>query len=260
MPQEHLPTRCVTLSLVSHGQGPLCAALLRDLATLAPPAVAKLVLTLNIPEPWPDVHALPFAVEVVRNPRPLGFGANHNQAFARASTAYFAVLNPDLRLRVDPFPALLESLADPSVGLAAPEVLEADGSVADFARPLVSPWEVIRRRFAHGKPPLGPDDFDWVAGMFLLLPSATFAALGGFDTRYIMYCEDADLCARLRLRGLRLSVVRAVQVTHLAQRASRRSLRPMLLHVSSLARFWTSPAYNAYRRLLRGEAGRRGKI
>jgi GT2 family glycosyltransferase len=146
------------------------------------------------------------------------------------------------------------------VGLVAPQILEADGRVADFARRLVSPWEVIRRRFGPAGAERAPEPPDWVAGMFLVLRSATFAAVGGFDTRYIMYCEDADLCARLRLRGLRLVVVPSVRVTHLAQRASRRSLRPMFLHVSSLIKFWLSPAYNQYRLLLRGEAGRHGKI
>jgi GT2 family glycosyltransferase len=189
----------------------------------------------------------------------MGFGANHNQAFARSSGAYFAVLNPDLRLAQDPFPPLLAALADARVGVVAPEVLEPDGRVADFARRLVSPWDVIRRRF--GADPTGPGESpDWLAGMFLVLRSETYAELGGFDARYTLYCEDADLCARIRLRGLELAIAREVQVTHLAQRASRRSIRPFALHVASLVKFWTSPAYHHYRRLLRTEAVQRGKL
>jgi GT2 family glycosyltransferase len=256
---EAAPEATLTLSLVSHGQARLCAALLADLAALAPPAVAELIFTINVAEALPPLPALPFPVRVVHNPRPLGFGANHNQAFAMARAPAFAVLNPDLRMAQDPFPALLAALADPTVGVVAPEVLEADGRVADFARRLVSPWEVIRRRFgsATQEPMQSPD---WLAGMCLVLRSATFAELGGFDTRYTLYCEDADLCARIRLRGLRLVVVREARVTHLAQRASRRSLRPLVLHVTSLLRFWTSPAYSRYRLLLRSEQGQHGKL
>ncbi len=250
----------VTVSLVSHRQAGLCAALLADLAALAPPALGRVILTINVPEALPPLAGMPFAVEVVHNARPLGFGANHNQAFARAATEYFAVLNPDLRLAEDPFPALLAALADARVGVAAPQVLEADGTVADFARPLVSPWEVIRRRFGPRARGGAVEHPDWLAGMFLVLRSATYAQLGGFDTRYTLYCEDADLCARIRLRGLRLEVVRAARVTHLAQRASHRALRPLLLHVSSLLRFWASPAYAQYRRLLRREADPHGNI
>jgi GT2 family glycosyltransferase len=249
----------ITLSLVSHGQASLCEALLRDLAALAPPDVAKLILTINVPEPAPALDAMPFPVEVIRNPRPLGFGANHNQAFARAQGEYFAVLNPDLRIAQDPFPALVAALADPDVGIAAPQVLQRDGRVADFARRLVSPWEVVRRRLGSGYEEPDPRP-EWLAGMFLMLRCADYADLGGFDTRYTLYCEDADLCARARLRGLRLSVVVEAPVTHLAQRASHRSLRPLLLHVASLVKFWMSPAYHEYRRLLRKESGERGKL
>jgi N-acetylglucosaminyl-diphospho-decaprenol L-rhamnosyltransferase len=244
----------ITLSLVSHGQARMCAELLADLAALAPPTVAKLILTVNIPEALPPLDALPFPVEVIRNPRPLGFAANHNQAFAHAATAYFAVLNPDLRIAHDPFPALLARLADEQVGVVAPLVREADGRVADFARKLVSPWEVVRRRLTSAGSSAGIERPHWLAGMFLVLRSRTYERLGGFDTRYTLYCEDADLCARVRLLGLRLEVAPEVSVTHLAQRASRRSLRPMLLHLSSLLKFWSSPAYRAYRRLLRAEA------
>jgi GT2 family glycosyltransferase len=249
----------VTVSLVSHGQAPLCAALLADLAALAPPAIDKLILTINVAETLPSLQGLPFPVEVVHNTRPLGFGANHNQAFARATGDCFAVLNPDLRLAQDPFPALLGALADPQLGVVAPEVLEADGRVADFARRLVSPWEVLQRRLSS-RPAQPMQSPDWLAGMFLVLRSTVYAELGGFDSRYTLYCEDADLCARIRLRGLHLAVVREARVTHLAQRASRRSLRPLLLHVQSLVRFWFSPAYSRYRLLLRGEASQHGKL
>jgi GT2 family glycosyltransferase len=256
----------LTLSLVSHGQAMLTARLLADLAALAYPAIDKLIFTVNIPEALPALDALPFPVEIVRNPRPLGFAANHNQAFARTTSEYFAVLNPDLRLDRNPFPALIGALADRRVGVVAPLVLEPDGQVADFARRLVSPWEVIRRRLgpsrrgARAGGSAGLAQPDWLAGMFLVLRSSTFAELGGFDTRYVLYCEDVDLCARIRLRGMRLEVVREAMVTHLAQRASRRSLRPMMLHVSSLFKFWSSPVYTSYRLLLRNEGGNHGDV
>jgi N-acetylglucosaminyl-diphospho-decaprenol L-rhamnosyltransferase len=194
---------------------------------------------------------LPFSLEVRRNDSPLGFGENHNRAFAYCRTEYFAVLNPDLRVLQNPFPALSRCLADGAVGVAAPVVREADGVVADFVRPLVSPWEVLRRRFGV----IAPTDLDvepeWIAGMFLAFRREVYAELGGFDPRYFLYCEDVDLCARARLRGLRLQIARDAFVTHHAQRASRRSLGRMGVHIWSLMRLWSSPAYRRYRALLR---------
>ncbi len=242
-----------TVSIVSHGQGTLCARLIEDLAHNAAPLIGRLVLTLNIPETPPVLGNLPFVVEIVTNERPLGFGENHNRAFARATSPYFAVLNPDLRIDQDPFPTLRAILADPQVGIAAPLVREADGSIADFARPLVTPAQVLRRRLRRAPGPAHPQHPDWIAGMFLAFRSQTYADLGGFDTRYFLYCEDVDICARARLRGLRLAMADAVSVTHLAQRASHRSLRYLRLHAGSLLRLWTSRAYRDYRRLLRAQ-------
>jgi len=243
-----------TVSIVSHGQAELCAQVIEDLAGHAASSVAKLVLTENVPQSLPSLAGLPFPVEVVRNERPRGFGENHNLAFTRSATPYFAVLNPDIRIQADPFPALGRRLADPRVGIVAPLVREADGTIADFARPLVSPWEVVRRRLNASADQAQLSHPDWIAGIFLALRSGAYEDLGGFDTRYFLYCEDIDICARARLRGLRLETAREVSVTHYARRESHRSLWYLRHHVSSLLRFWSSPLYRDYRALLRTEA------
>jgi len=247
-------TGSFTVSIVSHGQAALCGQLLADLARHAAPSVGQLILTQNLPNSLPAFDGLPFPVEVISNPQPQGFGENHNQAFRRATGEYFAVMNPDLRMEADPFPALARRLDDPSVGIAAPLVREANGAVADFARPLVSPWQVLRRRVDARVEPSHLARPEWIAGMFLAFRHRVYADLGGFDERYFLYCEDVDICARARLRGLRLEMAREVSVTHMAQRDSRRSLRYLRMHVASLVRFWSSPVYRDYRALLRAEA------
>jgi GT2 family glycosyltransferase len=250
----HRTTGAFTVSIVSHGQAELCSRLLDDLARHAALSIGQLILTQNVPGSAPDISGLPFPVDVIDNSRPRGFGENHNQAFRRATGQYFAVMNPDLRLESDPFPALAHHLADPVAGIVAPLVREAGGTIADFARPLVSPWEVLRRRVDASVDPAHLARPDWMAGMFLAFRACTYADLAGFDERYFLYCEDVDICARTRLRGLRLEMAREVSVTHLAQRESRRSLRYTWLHVTSLLRFWSSPVYRDYRALLRSEA------
>ena len=66
--------------------------------------------------------------------------------------------------------------------------------------------------------------------------------LGGFDARYFMYCEDVDLCLRLRLQGWQL-VRAAAQVQHQGSRASRRAWQPLAWHIHSLLRLWASPVF-----------------
>ena len=46
---------------------------------------------------------------------------------------------------------------------------------------------------------------DWVSGVFMLFSSQTYAEVGGFDARYFLYYEDADLCARARAAGWKIA-------------------------------------------------------
>src|SRR5437763_626084 len=43
---------------------------------------------------------------------------------------------------------------------------------------------------------------EWLSGAVLAARRTAFEAVGGFDERFFMYCEDTDLCVRLRDRGL----------------------------------------------------------
>lgn len=235
----------VTLSVVSHGQRALVSALFADLARLNPPGVAKLILTINRPEALPDgIDALPFQVEIVRNDRARGFGANHNRAFERCATPWFAVLNPDLQL-VGDFLAPAMRSPGASDGLLAPRILEEGGEEADAVRRLMTPWQFAKRLLGWRK----PEDLaraDWYAGMCLLVRSQAFAAVGGFDERYYLYLEDADLCLRLQLAGWRIRQIEQAEVVHPAQRDSHRSFRHLRWHVASLLKHWLSGAYWRY--------------
>ncbi|HYA66938.1 MAG TPA: glycosyl transferase, partial [Burkholderiaceae bacterium] len=86
-----LPSATFTVSIVSHLQAELCAQLIEDLARHAAASVAKIILTENVPRSLPSLGKLPFPVEVIRNECPKGFGENHNRAFRRSTTPFFAV-------------------------------------------------------------------------------------------------------------------------------------------------------------------------
>jgi N-acetylglucosaminyl-diphospho-decaprenol L-rhamnosyltransferase len=232
----------VTVSIVSHGQGAMVAQLLHDLGRC--PQVVRVVLTQNIPEddiPCPE--SLATRIERIRNRHPLGFAANHNQAFGSCDTQLFAVLNPDIRLTSDPFPQLAAALESNNAGVIAPAVLNPAGLLEDSAREFPTPLRVLRRLLrgsdgrivSEGK---APHDVDWVAGMFLLFPARTFRQFGGFDTGFHMYYEDVDICTRLWRDGQRVMIHPGATVIHDAQRASRRNIRYMAWHISSMVRYF----------------------
>lgn len=237
----------VTVSIVSHGQGRLVSALLEDLARCS--GVCKVLLTQNIPEgeiACPE--SLRPRVHLIRNERPQGFAANHNQAFQQCATPVFAVLNPDLRLEQDPFPALNNALSQNNAGVVAPRVCNPEGGVEDSARrfPTLSGLFAKLLGLNNGCILLDeqtPQPVDWTAGMFLLFRTQVFRDVGGFDEGYFLYYEDVDICARLWNTGYAVVLHPGISVTHAAQRASRRHLRYMGWHLSSMLRYFRKHAW-----------------
>ena len=234
-----------TISIVSHGHGPLVGHLLRDLALQDDIAEWLVVLTLNIPEEINEEDLKGLRAIIVRNEGAKGFGANHNAASKVAEGYLFAIVNPDIRLPTTDmlvqFVSMEWDMSQPA--LRAPIVVAPDGTREDSVRRNLSVPNLIHRtRNRASGWEVDPEgtDFYWLAGMFLIAPLVTFRALGGFDERFRLYCEDYDLSARWRLAGGRVEVIKTVEVVHDARRDSRRSFRHMRWHVASLLRVWRS--------------------
>jgi N-acetylglucosaminyl-diphospho-decaprenol L-rhamnosyltransferase len=236
-----------TVSVVSHGHGSFVRRLLSNLDTNCSASIERVIVTINIPEEdvLQDVTCR-FPVDIVRNAEPKGFGANHNAAFQRNNCAWFLVVNPDLRAEGDPIAALTERALD-STGLLAPRVVEPGKEGPEPRRGLLTPAEFLMRRL---RPGFEAARAEWVAGMFMLFRASAFRSVGGFDERYFMYVEDADICARLRLAGWQIEVDNRVHVMHDAQRASHHQWRAMKCHLMSLMRWWTSAAF--WRSVIKG--------
>jgi GT2 family glycosyltransferase len=238
-------TARVTVSIVSHGHGAMIAALLADLAAHCGAGI-NVILTFNIPESTAlGDAALPYPLKVIRNAAPRGFGANHDAAFRECSDGYFCVLNPDIRIDRNPFPALVDELRAVGVGVAAPKILNPAGTIEDSARRFPTTGFLVRKLLGRstdldydiGQGAISPD---WVAGMFMLFRTPVFAQLQGFDERYFLYYEDVDLCRRLRKLGYEVRLVPSVSAIHDARRDSHRTLRHLRWHLASVLRFLLS--------------------
>lgn len=232
----------VSVSIVSHRQGPLVKHLLSDLhAHCATPL--EVVLTVNVEETLPfDAAQFGFPVKIITNASAKGFAANHNAALRHAGAEYFCVLNPDIRLERDPFPALFAQLADPKIGVAGPLILSPSGEIEDSARRFPTLFTILKKTILRRcgldyeitGVPLFPD---WIAGMFMVFRVGVFKASGGFDERYFLYYEDVDLCMRLRHAGYEVVLLPQISAIHDARRQSHRNLRYLVIHGSSLLRF-----------------------
>ncbi|MBF6986687.1 glycosyltransferase [Cupriavidus sp. IK-TO18] len=229
--------------------------LIGQLSAIAGELPLQVIVTENLREQrGADDGLAGLDVRYIQNTEPKGFGANHNAAFAYCNTPYFCVVNPDVRLIKNPFPALLAQVrARP--GVVAPRVVAEDGTLEDSARKVPRPSILLQRALARLMKRRLPPDYtsegtipvDWAAGMFLLFDAQVFKRLGGFDDRYHLYCEDVDVCLRTWLNGGTVSWANEAIVMHDARRDSHRRFRYLRWHLASMLRLFTSSAYWRFR-------------
>ena len=230
----------ITVSLVSHGHGEMVEDLCRHL--LQDTVIAHVILTLNIAESL----EIPMSekITVIRNSVPQGFAANHNAAFSLCKTKFFVVLNPDVSLGEEIFEKLRESMSLANAKLIAPLVRSFTGEIEDSVRKFPTPLNLMMKALGKdiSRYPV-PDDKnhiypDWVAGMFMMFEAVSFAAVKGFDEKFYLYYEDVDICLRFWVKQYPVVVDSKVSIVHHAQRDSRKKLRFMYWHLSSLVRYF----------------------
>jgi len=172
---------------------------------------------------------------VIGNRRNVGFGAAVNQAARETSAPLLWLLNPDCHVTPGAFAALRQTLErHPDCAIAAPRLLNADGTVQASARGEPTAWtglfgrhsllarifpssSVARRNLpAQDLVDAGVESapVDWVMGAAMLIRRDAFDRVHGFDERYFLYWEDADLCRRLRAIGLTTRYVPSAVVRH----------------------------------------------
>lgn len=155
-------------------------------------------------------------VRLIRNAENRGFGAANNQGIDVASRPLALLLNSD----AFPEPGAIERLArefeDLGVVAAGGRLLNEDGSTQDSAAgPLtlgvVAAEQLYLERWLrlYWRRPERTQEVQQVMGACLM-----FRPVERFDERYFLYCEDTDLCRRLRAHG-RILYVPEARVTHL---------------------------------------------
>ncbi len=196
------------------GRGRLGACL--DALAAAPPACRSEIIVIDNDSDdgsWDEADGRP-GVRLVRNAANVGFGRACNQGAALAGGRHLVFLNFDCA----PEPGWLDALVrcaddDPGVGAAQAVVLHPDGTVNTAGNRL----HYLGFSWAPngGRPPAGrPCEVAVGSGACLLVPAQRFRALGGFWEAMFLYCEDTDLCWRLRLAGLRIVVCPDARVRH----------------------------------------------
>ena len=193
-------------------------------------------------------------VWLVRGKKNRGFGAGHNQVIPRLTSQYHVIINPDILLQSDAITAMVEYMeAHPDVCLAVPKFLNEDGTEQFCPKKqptlrymLGGHFEKYGGVFKRWRDAYTlrdqiidkPIDVGFCGGCFMVIRTEVFRQLGGFDPRYFLYNEDADLTRSAAQLG-RTVYVPDVSVVHLWERAYMKDKKHLWIQIQSMLKyFW----------------------
>ncbi|HSO96915.1 MAG TPA: glycosyltransferase family 2 protein [Acidimicrobiia bacterium] len=255
--------------VVNYEAGPLLVAcvesLLADTSAGGPPDVVVVDNGSRDGSVAALRDALP-TVRIIDAGTNLGYAGGANRGIAETDTPVVAVCNPDAHVAAGTAGALVGRLdAEPRLGAVGPAVFEPDGSPYPSGREIPSTIDAVghalferlwpdnpftRRYRQLDADPDRPRDVDWVSGAAVWLRRTALDAVDGWDARYFMYCEDVDLCWRLRDAGWRVAYEPAGRVVHIHGASTRRHpYRMIVAHHRSLLRF-AARRWRGWRRVL----------
>jgi N-acetylglucosaminyl-diphospho-decaprenol L-rhamnosyltransferase len=229
----------LTAVIVNYNAGQELRAALQSIAQEMAGRPWEAIVVDNASTDGSSDYAWEFAPQarVLRNTDNVGFGRGINQGVAATSAPLILIMNPDCRLEsgaVESMRAELE--ARQQYAIAGPRVLDPDGSEQGSARGdpdmltglfgrtgplrfLLPSSAASRRNVVSSRRESAT--VDWVSGACMLVRRTAFDEVGGFDARYFLYWEDADLCRRLRARGYEIRYVSAAIAVHQVGQSSR---------------------------------------
>jgi N-acetylglucosaminyl-diphospho-decaprenol L-rhamnosyltransferase len=178
------------------------------------------------------------SVSLVAHDKNVGFAAGNNLALQamgfgeQAKPRHILFLNPDTRVAGDALGALVRFLDQtPSAGAAGARLVHDDGSFQHSAFAFPGLTQIFldffplhhrllnsrlngrypRHEYESGE----PFSVDHPLGAALMVRGDALGQVGGFDEQYFMYCEEIDLCHRIKKAGWEIYCVPAAEIVHL---------------------------------------------
>lgn len=196
-------------------------------------------------ELWPEAT-------IVKMGRNAGYAAAINAAVAEARhSSGILVLNDDIRLGPSSIERMLETLAEPGIGIAVPRLRDGEG---DLLKSLRREPTVLR---ALGEALLGGEragryslfseviqesaNYDeattapWASGCAWLISRECWDMVGRWDETFFLYAEDIDYALRARDHGFRLQLAPSAAAVHLVGPSH------------DIPRLWAMSVWNKYR-------------
>jgi len=189
-------------------------------------------------------------IEYIFPGKNIGFGKGHNFVLEKLNSKYHLLLNPDIEFTANIIPILISQLEkNKDVAFATPKVVYSNQEKQYVCRKHPTFFDMINRRVKIFPKAIFKNEYrnqdttkslnpDFIHGCFMLFKTTVFKELKGFDERYFLYMEDADICREIDELGKKKLYFPEVEIVHHHQKESSKNLKLFWVHTSSAIKYF----------------------
>jgi GT2 family glycosyltransferase len=217
---------------------------------LKTPLEKKLFLIDNSPKNRLEKYFKHPEIEYFFVGKNIGFGKAHNLVIDKLKANFHLILNPDVTFSSDVILALITELSKSTdVSFITPKVLFSNKENQYVCRKHPTFFNLINRKSKISKNQIIKNEYrnqdlersfcpEFIHGCFMLFKTVDFKSLGGFDERYFLYMEDADICRSIDKIEKKILFFPNVEITHQLQKGSSKSMKLFIYHLLSAIKYF----------------------
>ncbi len=190
--------------------------------------------------------------KLTRNEKNIGFGRAHNIIIREVKSKYHLIINPDVKISSDTLEKSMEFMDNhPDVVLMTPYIMNIDGTQQflpkknpsfkylfggmfekqfEFCKRLREEYTMKNENITKFT------DVEFCTGAFMFTRTEALKKLGGFDERYFLHFEDADLTRELKKFG-RTVFNPEIKITHKWQRDNKKLNKSFFAALNSMFKY-----------------------
>ncbi len=181
-----------------------------------------------------------------------GFGYGHNAILNEINSKYHFVVNPDIIIEnQDQIRKMVEFLENNNdVGMLSPLILNPDLSIQYLCKTNPTVFDMLTRRISSNLFIKRQDKYvmketgydkimsiDYATGCFMVFKTTIFKKLKGFDDKFFMYLEDADITRRVNRISTTIFFPEA-RVIHAWERGGHKSIKRSIITIKSMITYF----------------------
>lgn len=218
---------------------------------LKTPISKKLFLIDNSPKNEFETQFNQPEIEYIFVGENIGFGKAHNLVLDKINSEFHLILNPDVTFSPEVIPNLIQQFnKEKVVAFITPKVVYPNGELQYVCRKHPSIFDLINRRISFSKIKIFKNEYrncdltkpfypDFIHGCFMLFKTLDFKNINGFDERYFLYMEDADICRKIDKINKKKLYFPTVKIVHQHQKGSAKSSKLFFYHLNSAIKYFS---------------------